>query len=46
MDAAVNVTLVRQLQLTVSAENVLDRRYYLFYRNPGRMVYAGLRVRY
>lgn len=46
VDAAANYRLGRHLTVTVSGENLLDRHYYLFYRNPGRVVMAGARVRY
>lgn len=44
-DAAVTYSWTPRVALTGSLENFLDRRYYLFYRNAGRLVYAGLRVR-
>lgn len=46
VDAAVTVTLTRHVILTGSVENLLDRRYYLFYRNAGRLVLGGVRVRF
>lgn len=46
LDAALNYSLSRYLGLSVTMENVLDSQYYLFYRNPGRTVLAGVRLRY
>ncbi len=46
VDLATNYRVSRHLTVSVSGENLLDRRYYLFYRNPGRVVMAGLRVGY
>lgn len=46
VDAAATFALTPRLQLTASVENLLDRRYYLFYRNAGRLVYGGVRVRF
>lgn len=45
-DLALNYALMRGVSVNVSAENLFDRQYYLFYRNPGRLLMAGLRVRY
>jgi len=45
-DLAVNYALMRSLSFNVAIENLFDRQYYLFYRNSGRTVMAGLRVRY
>jgi iron complex outermembrane receptor protein len=46
LDLALNYQLARHLSLNVTAENVLDSQHYLFYRNPGRVVRAGVRLRY
>lgn len=46
LDLALNYQLTRYLGLSVTAENVLDSQYFLFYRNPGRTVLAGVRLRY
>ena len=45
-DLSANVRLRRRLTLSVSVENMFDRQYYLFFRNPGRVINAGLRLRY
>lgn len=45
-DGAVTLALTRALEAHVAVENLFDRQYYLFYRNPGRLVMAGLRVRF
>jgi iron complex outermembrane recepter protein len=45
-DLAVNYALARMIVFNVAVENLFDQQYYLFYRNPGRTVMAGLRVRY
>ena len=37
VDAAVTYTLTPRVSLNASVENLLDRRYYLFYRNAGRL---------
>jgi outer membrane receptor protein involved in Fe transport len=42
----VNYALARMIVFNVAVENLFDQQYYLFYRNPGRTVMAGLRVRY
>lgn len=44
IDLAATYALTRRVQLTASAENLLNRRYYLFYRNAGRLLYGGVRV--
>ncbi len=46
VDAAVTYTLTRRISLNASVENLLDRRYYLFYRNAGRLASGSLRVRF
>jgi iron complex outermembrane recepter protein len=45
-DAALTCTLTRQVSLTASVENLFDRRYYLFYRNAGRLASGSVRVRF
>lgn len=45
MDASAGYQVRRDLDLFVSAENLLNRQYYLFSLNPGRTVNVGLRVR-
>jgi iron complex outermembrane receptor protein len=46
VDAAATYTLTPRVSLNASIENLLDRRYYLFYRNAGRLASASLRVRF
>jgi iron complex outermembrane receptor protein len=46
MDASVRVEVQQHVVLEWSAENVLNRIYYNFFRAPGRMVYGGLRLRW
>jgi iron complex outermembrane receptor protein len=46
VDAAVTYTLTPRVSLNASMENLLDRRYYLFYRNAGRLASGSLRVRF
>lgn len=46
VDVAASYRLRGHVSLTLSADNVFDRQYYLFYRNPGRVVTAGLRLQY
>lgn len=36
----------RRLSLQVTCENLFDRQYFMFYRNPGRLLLAGVRLRY
>ncbi|HYE87750.1 MAG TPA: TonB-dependent receptor, partial [Vicinamibacterales bacterium] len=45
-DIAANVKLHRLISASVSVDNIFDRHYYLFYRNPGRLVWAGARIKY
>lgn len=45
-DLALAITPTRGLSLQLTAENLFDRRYFMFYRNPGRVLSAGLRLRY
>ena len=45
-DVSVSVTPARQATVILTAENIFDRRYYLFFRNPGRMLHLGLRLRF
>jgi iron complex outermembrane recepter protein len=45
-DLAVAVTPTPRVSLQLTAENLFDRRYFMFYRNPGRVVSAGIRLRY
>jgi iron complex outermembrane recepter protein len=46
VDAAVTYTLTPRISLNASVENLLDRRYYLFYRNAGRLASGSLRLRF
>jgi iron complex outermembrane receptor protein len=45
-DLALAITPRRGLSLQLTAENLFDRRYFMFYRNPGRVLSAGLRLRF
>jgi iron complex outermembrane receptor protein len=45
-DLAMSVTPVSRVTVLLTADNVLNRRYFMFFRNPGRMLHAGLRVRF
>ncbi len=45
LGGSVSYTFEGRLTLTCSADNLLDRRYYQYYRTPGRTVTAGLRFR-
>jgi len=44
-DVTVAYEVNRQLSLHVTADNLLDRRYYVYYSTAGRTVFAGLRWR-
>ena len=44
-DASLSVELTRQVSLQLSADNLLNRIYYSYYPVPGRLVFAGLRIR-
>jgi Outer membrane cobalamin receptor protein len=44
-DATISYDVNRRLQVFAQIENLADRRFYLFYLNPGRLVYGGLRIR-
>jgi iron complex outermembrane receptor protein len=46
VDAAVTYTLTPRVSINGSIENLLDRRYYLFYRNAGRLASGSVRVRF
>lgn len=46
VDAAASVALTPRVSLNVSVENLLDRRYYLFYRNAGRLAFGSVRLRF
>jgi iron complex outermembrane receptor protein len=46
VDVAVTYGLTPRLTLNASIENLLDRRYYLFYRNAGRLASGSVRVRF
>ena len=45
MDASVSYALTPHVEPFVSSENLLNRRYYIFYLSPGRTVFGGVRVR-
>ncbi|ODS52069.1 MAG: hypothetical protein ABS36_18090 [Acidobacteria bacterium SCN 69-37] len=46
LDASAGWRLTDRVSLQLSVENLLDEQYYMFYRNPGRLVLAGVRLRY
>lgn len=46
MDFNAGVQITRNVTATFTVDNLLDRIYYTFTPSPGRMVYAGLRVRF
>lgn len=43
MDVTVSCQMTRKLSFQVNADNLLDRRYYLYFITPGRSVFAGFR---
>jgi iron complex outermembrane receptor protein len=45
MDMNAGFRLTRRAEVQVTVDNVLNRIYYTFTPSPGRMVYAGLRIR-
>ena len=45
MDISASYRVTRNLSLIANADNLLDRRYYLFSITPGRTVFAGFRWR-
>jgi iron complex outermembrane receptor protein len=46
IDTSVNYNASRLLTFSAGIDNLLDRRYFMFYRNPGRTVFVGLRFRW
>lgn len=46
MDISASYRVTRQLSFIANADNLLDRRYYLYFLTPGRTVFAGLRWSY
>lgn len=44
-DANIGYEVNRRLQVFAQVENIGDRRFYLFYVNPGRLVYGGVRIK-
>jgi iron complex outermembrane recepter protein len=46
VDAALTYAITPRISVNASIENLLDRRYYLFYRNAGRLASASVRVRF
>jgi iron complex outermembrane receptor protein len=44
-DASLSYALTPNIQPFVSSENLFNRRYYIFYLSPGRIVFGGVRVR-
>lgn len=45
-DVAVSFEVSRHVSLRLTCENLFDQRYFLYYRNPGRLLQAGLRIGY
>lgn len=45
MDASAGYNVTSRLQVYVNSENLLNRRYFSFYRSPGRMVFGGVKFR-
>lgn len=45
MDIAVSYQLNRHVSLIANADNLLDRRYHLYNLTPGRLIFAGVRLR-
>lgn len=46
MDVSGGMRIMRQVSLQFYVDNLLDRIYHTFTPSPGRMVYAGLRLRF
>ncbi len=46
MDVSAAVRITRNVSFQASVDNLLDRIYYTFTPSPGRMVYAGLKLRF
>lgn len=46
IDSSLNFALTPQVGVWLVAENMLNRQYYLFYRNPGRTIAVGFRFRW
>jgi len=45
MDASVSYSLAPRVEPFVTSENLLNRKYYVFYLSPGRTIFGGVRVR-
>lgn len=45
VDASLNVRVLDPLTVSLTVENLFDEETYMFYRNPGRSVFVGLRIR-
>ncbi len=45
MDGSAGHNVTSHLQVYVNSENLLNRRYFTFYRSPGRMVFGGVKFR-
>lgn len=46
MDVSAGIRITRHVSFQASVDNLLDRIYYTFTPSPGRMVYAGLKLRF
>ena len=44
-DASAGYNVTSRVQVYVNSENLLNRRYFTFYRSPGRMVFGGVKFR-
>lgn len=44
MDTSVSYQMTPKVRPFVSSENLLNRRYYLFYLSPGRTVFGGVKI--
>ncbi len=45
MDASTGYNVTSHVQAYVTSENLLNRRWFTFYRSPGRMVFGGIKIR-
>ena len=45
LDLSVSYRIAAKTSFYVNCDNVLNQRYYMFFLNPGRLVFAGIRFR-
>jgi iron complex outermembrane receptor protein len=45
MDLTVGYRVTRRLTAHVNVDNMADNRYWTFYRSPGRVVLASIRIK-